>query len=309
MVSDTPSTHTDDSVEAMTLTIVTDRPRIDEVGEVIYHQVKRIDAVRGLRMTLLVPRTPDPKPAILYVPGGGFTTAAHRKFIEMRLELAQAGFVVAAAEYRVVPDVFPAPLEDGKAAVRYLRAHADDYGIDPDRIGVLGDSAGGWLAQMLAMTGDTTDFDRGDWLDTSSAVQAAASLYGISDLRNIGAGFSEAVSQVHASTASTEALLVHGVAFGDFPGATIGSDPAKALAASPIGHLAGSKPPLLLMHGSADDLVSPVQSRQMVAALREREAKVDYVVVEDAGHGDDPWFQPALIDHVVGWFGEKLASR
>ena len=145
MVSDTIPTHSGDRAEARTLTIATDRPRIDEVGEVIFHQVKRIDAVRGLRMTLLVPRTCDPKPAILYVPGGGFTSAAHRKFIEMRLALAQAGFVVAAAEYRVVPDVFPAPLEDGKAAVRYLRAHADEYGIDPDRIGVLGDSAGvGW---------------------------------------------------------------------------------------------------------------------------------------------------------------------
>ncbi|MCT8002002.1 alpha/beta hydrolase [Sphingomonas sanguinis] len=259
-------------------------------------------------MTLLVPRTSDPKPAILYVPGGGFTSAAHRKFIEMRLALAQAGFVVAAAEYRVVPDIFPAPLDDGKAAIRYLRSHADEYGVDPDRIGVLGDSAGGWLAQMLAMTGDTSDYDRGDWLDTSAAVQAAVSLYGISDLRNIGAGFSETVGQVHASTASTEALLVHGVAFGDFAGATIGSDPVKALGASPVGHLSGTKPPLLLMHGSADDLVSPVQSEQMAAALREREAEVDYVVVDGAGHGDGPWFQPALIDYIVAWFGEKLVK-
>ncbi|KTT97472.1 hypothetical protein NS355_11585 [Sphingomonas yabuuchiae] len=309
MVSDTPPTHTHDRATAGTLTITTDRPRIDEVGEVIYYQVKRIDAVRGLRMTLLVPRTSDPKPAILYVPGGGFTSAAHRKFIEMRLALAQAGFVVAAAEYRVVPDVFPAPLEDGKAAVRYLRAHAEDYGIDPDRIGVLGDSAGGWLAQMLAMTGDTSDYDRGDWRDTSSAVQAAVSLYGISDLRNIGAGFSDAIGRVHASTASTEALLVHGVAFGDFAGATINSDPAKALAASPIGHLSGQKPPLLLMHGSADDLVSPVQSEQMAAALRERDADVDHVVVDGAGHGDGPWFQPALIEYVVAWFGKTLIKR
>lgn len=306
MVSDTPPMHSENSVAARTLTIATNRPRIDEVGEVIYHQVKRIDAVRGLRMTLLVPRNADPKPAILYVPGGGFTSAAHRKFIEMRLALAQAGFVVAAAEYRVVPDVFPAPLEDGKAAVRYLRSHADEYGIDPDRIGVLGDSAGGWLAQMLAMTGDTSEYDRGDWLDTSSAVQAAVSLYGISDLRNIGAGFSDAVGRVHASTASTETLLVHGVAFGDFAGATIDSDPAKALAASPIGHLSGRKPPLLLMHGSADDLVSPVQSEQMAAALRQHDDKVDYVVVNGAGHGDEPWFQPALIENVIAWFQERL---
>ena len=67
----------------------------------------------------------------------------------MRHALARAGFVVAAAEYRTVPVKFPALVEDGKAAVRYLRAHADEYGIDPERIGVIGDSAGGYLVQML----------------------------------------------------------------------------------------------------------------------------------------------------------------
>lgn len=68
------------------------------------------------------------------------------------MALAAAGFVVAAAEYRTVPDTFPAPVIDGKAAVRYLREHAAEYGIDPSRIGVLGDSAGGYMAQMLALT-------------------------------------------------------------------------------------------------------------------------------------------------------------
>lgn len=65
----------------------------------------------------------------------------------MRMALAKAGFVVAAAEYRTVPDKFPALVIDGKAAVRFLRAHATQFGIDPTRIGVLGDSAGGYLSQ------------------------------------------------------------------------------------------------------------------------------------------------------------------
>lgn len=122
------------------------RGQIDLLSNIVYSQIRNVRSVRQLNMSLLVPRTSALKPAIVYFPGGGFTSADYDKFIEMRIALAEAGFVVAAAEYRVVPNTFPAPLEDGKAAVRYLRAHAKEYNIDPQRIGVLGDSAGGWLA-------------------------------------------------------------------------------------------------------------------------------------------------------------------
>lgn len=115
--------------------------QIDAMSGIIYSQVKSTRAIRQLRMSLLIPRTQDLKPAIVYFPGGGFTSADYEKFSEMRMALAEAGFVVAAAEYRVVPDTFPAPVQDGKSAVRFLREHAAEYGIDPNRIGVLGDSA------------------------------------------------------------------------------------------------------------------------------------------------------------------------
>ena len=72
------------------------------------------------------------KPAIVYYPGGGFTSADHEKFIEMRMALAKAGFVVAAVEYRTVPDRYPALIIDAKSAVRYLRSHAKQFNIDPN---------------------------------------------------------------------------------------------------------------------------------------------------------------------------------
>ncbi|WP_279482381.1 alpha/beta hydrolase [Aureimonas sp. SK2] len=293
---------------AEVIRVAGDRPQIDQIGGIVYSQVRTTRANRAMRMTMLVPRTPDLKPAIVYFPGGGFTTTDYEKFHEMRSSLAAAGFVVAAAEYRVVPNVFPAPLEDAKAAVRYLRAHAADYGIDPRRIGALGDSAGGWLAQLLATTGGETGHDRGDFLDQPSDIQAAVSLYGISDLRNIGAGFAPDAQAVHASPAVTEALLVNGPAFADSPGAPIGHDPAKALAASAMGHLDGPKPPMLLMHGSADELVSPVQSRQLFEALRARGNPVDYVLVDGAAHGGLRWYQPALIERVTRWFAGALGG-
>jgi acetyl esterase/lipase len=267
-----------------------------------------VRAVRQMRMDLLVPRNHARKPAIVYFPGGGFTSSDHGKFIEMRMALARAGFVVAAAEYRVVPDTFPAPVVDGKAALRYLRAHADQYGIDPDRIGVLGDSAGGYLAQMLGTTNGSREFDQGDFLDQSSDVAAVVTLFGISDLRNIGEGFSEAVQKVHASPAVTEALLVNGVAFRDFAGAAIAVNPAKALAASPMGHLDGPKPPFLILHGSADPLVSPLQSAQLYQALKKGGNDASYLLVKGAGHGDISWFQQPVIDRVVAWFQAKLGA-
>lgn len=284
------------------------RGQVDVLSNVIYSQIKQTRAVRQLRMSLIVPRTPDLKPAIVYFPGGGFTSADHEKYIEMRMALAQAGFVVAAAEYRTVPDVFPAPIQDGKAAVRYLRAHAEEYGIDPKRIGVLGDSAGGYVAQMLGTTSGEPRFDAGDNLGVSSAVQAVVTLYGISNLTNIGDRLPADLQKVHESPAVTEALLLNGPAFRDFPGAPVTSDPAKALDASPVGHIDGSEPLFLIFHGSADTHVSPWQSEQLYKALKAKGVSADYVLVEGAQHGDLTWFQAPIIERVVGWFKDKLGA-
>ena len=292
--------------QTQTMKVAVSEHQIDEIGGVIYSQIQSRRSNRAMRMTLLVPRTAEKKPAIVYFPGGGFTTTDYEKFIEMRFALAKAGFVVAAAEYRVVPNKFPAILEDGKSAVRFLKAHADAYGIDASKIGVLGDSAGGYLSQMVAVTGNEKQFDKGDNLHVDSTVQAAATLYGISDLRNIGAGFDEAIQKVHQSPAVTEALLVNGVAFNEYPGASILSDSDKALAASSLGHIKKNLPPFLIMHGTEDKLVSPVQSEQLYEALKQNGNRVTYVKVEGAAHGDTVWFQKPIIDKVVTWFKDNL---
>lgn len=280
--------------------------QIDVISGIAYSQITSLRANRQLMMTLLVPRTKELKPAIVYYPGGGFTSADHEKFIEMRMALAKAGFVVAAVEYRTVPDRYPALINDAKSAVRYLRSHAKQFNIDPKRIGVIGDSAGGYVAQMMGTTNGETEFDVGDFTDVSSDVQAAVTIYGISNLLNIGEGYSEEIQKVHASPAVTEALLLYGPAFADFAGKSILSDTQKAMQASPLGHVKAGMPPFLIMHGSADKLVSPVQSEQLYKALIEKGNKVDYVVVDKAGHGDLYWYQPAIINKVVDWFKEDL---
>ena len=284
---------------------VTDTP-IDIVSDVIYSQITSTRGNRQLKMTLLIPQTKGPKPAIVFYPGGGFTSANLDKLLQIRMALAEAGFVVAAAEYRTVPDRYPALVNDAKSAVRYLRAHARQFDIDPDRIGVIGNSAGGYVAQMMGTTNGEAGYDVGEYTDFPSDVQAAATLYGISNLMNIGEGYPESIQKVHQSPAVTEALLLHGAAFAEFPGADILSNPEKAMNASPMGHIKTGLPPFLIMHGSADRLVSPVQSEQLYNALVEKDNKVDYVVVEGAGHGDIYWYQPAIINMIVDWFKANL---
>lgn len=282
--------------------------QIDSMSGIIYSQIKGLRSNRALRMTVMIPRDGKAKPAIIYFPGGGFTSADYEKFTEMRTALAKAGFVVAAAEYRTVPTKYLALVNDAKAAVRFLREHAKEYGVDPSKIGVLGDSAGGYLAQMSGATNGEKQFDKGDFLNQSSDVQAVVSLYGLSDLRNVGEGFSEEIRVVHDSPAVTEALLVNGPAFNTFPGESITKDPKKMLDASPLGHVDGNEPPFLLFHGSADPLVSPEQSASMYRALKSKNQDVKYILVEGAKHGDLAWYQPNIINSVVNFFKEKLGD-
>ena len=260
------------SPEAQVVDVPVVQGRIDAISGVVYSQVfERGRSVRGLKMTLFVPRTKEKKPAVLYFPGGGFTSADHEKFLEMRYALACAGYVVAACEYRAVPNKFPALLEDAKAAVRWMRAHASEFGVDADRIGLLGDSAGGYVVQMAGATNGEKNWDVGDFKEVSSDVQAVVSIYGISDLTTIGEGIGN--ENVHASAAVTEALLLNGPAFKDFAGASVNADPQKAKAASPIGHVDGTEPPFLLMHGSGDKVVSPLQSKKMFEALQNKKVE------------------------------------
>lgn len=293
------------SPEAQVVDVPVVQGRIDAISGVVYSQVfERGRSVRGLKMTLFVPRTKEKKPAVLYFPGGGFTSADHEKFLEMRYALARAGYVVAACEYRAVPNKFPALLEDAKAAVRWMRAHASEFGVNADRIGLLGDSAGGYVVQMAGATNGEKNWDVGDFKEVSSDVQAVVSIYGISDLTAIGEGIGN--ENVHASAAVTEALLLNGPAFKDFAGASVNANPQKAKAASPIGHVDGTEPPFLLMHGSGDKVVSPLQSKKMFEALQNEKVEAEYVLVRGAEHGDLPWYQPGVISRVVNFFDRHL---
>lgn len=163
-------------------------PLINQISNVVYEQVP----MRGypsvaMKMDILQPKAKEKLPAIVFVTGGGFINANKDNGIQLRMHLAEAGYVVASIQYRVAPTAkFPQPLEDVKASIRYLKAHADQFGIDPERVGIVGGSAGGYLTAMAATTSGTTTFDKGENLNVTSDVKAAVDLYGLSDLTRIG---------------------------------------------------------------------------------------------------------------------------
>src|ERR1700722_19716476 len=140
-----------------------------------------------LSMDIQMPETPKRRPLVIYVTGGGFIQAPKEAALNLRTYVAEAGFVVASIEYRTVRDEanYRDGIADVKSAIRYLRANAGKYGIDPTKIAIWGESAGGYLAAMVGVTNGIKSFDVGNDLEQSSDVQAVGVNFGGYDFLNL----------------------------------------------------------------------------------------------------------------------------
>lgn len=252
-----------------------------------------VPGFRPLLMDVHVPTgAPGPVPCVVWVHGGGWE-AGDRRFTPdhwpeglLFESLVDAGLAVATVDYRHSGEArYPGPLHDLKAAVRFLRTRAILLGIDPDRFAVSGESAGGHLAAMIALTGDDpalegTVGEQGP----STAVQAAAILYGVTDFSAELASRSLSPEEVPDAPESR------------FLGATPEQAPGLAAAASPVSHATSSAPPMLLLSGDCDAVVPLDQSERLRDALLAVGARdVVLEVVPGADHcfvGVDP--APAL---------------
>jgi len=228
-----------------------------------------------------------PTPAILWIHGGGWERGDKNGNSGAQL-LAAAGFVTASLFYRLSGDwPFPADIEDCKCAIRFLRANAQAYGIDPERIGVAGASAGGHLAELVATAGPDAGLEGdGGWPGISSRVQAASAYYGVSD-------FTVGAMQFQHHTGKVVLKLFRG---------TESEKPDLYRRASPIYFVSRDSPPLLLVHGEQDDLVPFDQSVRMAEAYRRLRLAVEFVGVKNAGHdfeqvGPSPISPPLDVIH------------
>jgi acetyl esterase/lipase len=263
-------------------------PRATSAGRVLYEGISfaLLSGYRPLLLDLHVPdgRDGDAVPVVIWLHGGGFHSGDRRYLPDTMAAdsvfaaLVEAGIAVATIDYRLSSEArFPAQLDDVNAALDYLRSNAALLGLDPERIGVWGESAGGTLAALVALT--------------TEHVSAAVLWYPPTDL---------AASQFDSPDSPVGRLI----------GGAPSRLPSLAAQASPIAHVSTKAPPFLLLHGTADESLSAEHSRRMHARLLEAGARSTYRPVRGAGHGfvgcDDI---PGLIATSVAFLSEELRVR
>jgi acetyl esterase/lipase len=248
-----------------------------------------------LQLNLARPKAAKgPLPAIVCIHGGGFRAGHRDGYNGLCLRLAERGYVAATVSYRLAPKFqFPAAVHDTKAAVRWLRAHAGTYGIDPDRIAATGGSAGGHLAQFLAVTAGVRMFEgEGDHLDQSSRVACVVNVYGPSD-------FTKSYGK---SVDAAEVLPL-------FLGGNLETARHRHILASPLYWVTPEAAPTLCIHGTEDKYVAYEQAQWMIDRLRAADVEAELLTIQGAGHGfkgeDAARAERALIE----FFDKHLQKR
>lgn len=228
---------------------------------------------RPLELDLYLPVGVEaPAPVVVYVHGGGWQRGSRRDpppllDADFYDQIAAGGFAVAAVDYRLSAEArFPAALEDVRAAVDWVRSNAGDYGLDAGRVFLWGDSAGGHLALLAALTGTTL---------TGAGVRAAVAWFPVTDLLALPSDLAAAGFVPDLGPDSREARLL---------GAPAASVPDLARQASPVTHAHAGAPPILLLHGDMDDLVPAAQSVRLAGALEAAGAHVELELVPGASH-------------------------
>jgi len=239
-----------------------------------------------------------PLPLLIWVHGGGWQNGSKDGCPPLRAGYVERGYAVASLNYRLSGHaVFPAQIEDCKAAIRWLRAHAKEFGLDPQRFGVWGSSAGGHLVALLGTSGEVKAFDVGAHLDQSSAVQAVCDYYGPTDFF---AFVTTKGYESHAAANAPEAKLL---------GGTVEEKRELATQANPITHLTADDPPFLIVHGDRDPVVPLNQSELLFEALKKSGVSVHFHTIEGAAHGGAGFSGPEIETLVADFFAARLQKR
>jgi acetyl esterase/lipase len=215
---------------------------------------------RPLHAELAYPKIPTktPMPAIVWIHGGAWQGDSEKP--NKMMYFATQGYFVASIEYRLAKEAkWPAQIQDCKLGIRWVRANAAKYNVDPDHIGVVGESAGGHLASCVGTLDDPAMEGDGGFPGVSSKVQAVCDWYGPVDFRNGG----------------PEVLF----------GVPFSQNPAVYLSASPYVHIKPTNPPFLVIHGDADYTVPYKESVNFVAAMIDAGAPVQFMTIHNGMHG------------------------
>lgn len=248
------------------------------------------------KLDLYLPEKADgPLPLIIWVHGGGWQNGSKDGCPPLRGGYVERGYAVASINYRLSGHaVFPAQIEDCKAAIRWLRAHAKQYGLDPKRFGVWGASAGGHLVALIGTSGDVKEFDVGANLDQSSRVQAVCDYYGPTD-------FTVFVTtpgyESHAADSSPEAKLL---------GGAVMQNKDKAARVNSITYVTADDPAFLIVHGDRDKTVPLNQSQLLFDSLKKSKVSAHFHTIHGAGHGGPGFIGKNIDDMVSAFFDTRL---
>jgi acetyl esterase len=247
-----------------------------EFKDVLYGEVQ------GVRLTLdaHVPDGPGPFPAVILVHGGGWVAGDKQQYINYLFKpLADADFAWFSINYRLAPQhKFPAPADDVEQSIRFVKANAAKYRVDPRRIALIGESAGGHLVSYVGVQSHGP-----------ARVAAVVALYGIHD-------FITACQEW--KPLPTEVLQLFGI------GAVDATTAPALIKASPVVYVTRNSPPFLLMHGSKDEDVPHEQSVEMCGRMKQAGASCELITIDGAPHGMDHWephpeflwYKKALVD-------------
>ena len=243
------------------------------------------------KLDLYLPKDTDESdrpPLIVWIHGGAWLGGSKDRCPALRF--LRKGYAVAGINYRLSQHaIFPAQIEDCKAAIRWLRANSKEHNLDPKRIGVWGSSAGGHLVALLGTTGNIKEFDKGQNLKFSSRVQAVCDFFGPTDFTKMS---SFPTKMKHDAPDSPEAKLV---------GGPVQECKEACRRANPITYVTKDDPPFLIMHGDKDPLVPHNQSELLFEALKKAGVQVKLHTVKGGGHG----FSGPDIDKIVDDFFDK----
>ncbi|MHA3775446.1 alpha/beta hydrolase fold domain-containing protein [Verrucomicrobiota bacterium sgz303538] len=235
------------------------------------------------------------RPLVVWIHGGGWEGGSKNGCPAKAM--VNRGYAVASIGYRLSQHaIYPAQIEDCKAAIRWLRAHAQEYAIDPARIGVWGASAGGHLAALLGTTGNIRNFDVGENLNESSGVQCVIDWFGPADFLHYG---EPPWVQLDYPRSAVSKLL----------GGPVSNDPEKARRASPVYFVHAEAAPFLIMQGDKDPLVPLQQSELLQAALKKAGVESQLRIYPGAAHGGPAFSAPESLKLMTDFFDAHLGLK
>jgi len=265
---------------------------------------------KELFLDLYLPeKKPDkPLPLLIYIHGGGWLGGT-REYCPGKI-VVQRNYAMACISYRFSNEaLFPAQIQDVKAAVRWLRKNADKYDLDPNNFGAWGPSSGGHLTALLGTSAGVKELSGTTKNEAfSSAVQAVCAWYPLTDFTKVPPAFEEPITNATEDKYKDKEWYIYTVVTHKFLGGPVSEKLELSNLANPITHIDSQDPPFLIMHGEKDKVIPISQSVLLADALAEKGIEVELVKKPDWGHyhGRGVDFDPGLIDGAINFFDKHL---